>query len=423
MKRALIIVYYWPPTGGSGVQRWVKFSKYMPGMGWQPVVYTPENPEQLAVDGSLLSEVPPEAEVIKTHISEPYAAARKIMGRGSGEKGSGLNPVNGQKKSFKQKLALFIRGNFFIPDPRVSWVRPSVRYLKEYLKEHPVDVIVTSGPPQSMHLIGLGLHKATGIPWVADFRDPWTKMYYFKHLGLSAPARRRHERLEQAVLDGCDAVVSVTPMVQADFRAATETPVHLICNGYDGDDFASGPPRRTDGKFRIVHTGLFASDGNPVALWKAIAALPFREQTEIRLAGKVDPEILEAIRAEGLEGNLVNLGYLSHEEAVAELRAADMLMLPLRRDPEYRKAYPGKIFEYLAARKPVLGIGQEDGASAQLLRSAGAGVMADWDRQDEMAAFIEGVHSGAIKAEGRDIDKYSRRELTRAMVELFNKLS
>ena len=207
MKRVLVITYYWPPSGGSGVQRWVKFAKYLPSEGWQPVIYTPENPELIAVDKTLGSEIPPEAEIVRTKIVEPYNAYRMLMGKDSsidiktftqdaasggetGASGGEVNPINAQKKSFKQKISLFIRGNFFIPDPRVMWVGPSVRFLKKYLREHPVDAIVTTGPPQSMHLIGLKLSEPTGIPWVADFRDPWTKMFYFKHLGLCSWAEK-----------------------------------------------------------------------------------------------------------------------------------------------------------------------------------------------------------------------------------------
>ena len=234
MKRLLIITYYWPPTGGSGVQRWVKFSKYLPEFGWQPVVYTPENPEQLARDESLLADIPACAEVVKTHISEPYEIYRRLTG---GKQGQEVNPVNAQKKNWKQRLSLWVRGNCFIPDPRIGWVRPSVRFLKKYLTEHPVDAVVTTGPPQSVHLIGLGLKKALGLHWIADFRDPWTEMFYYKHLGLSAAADRRHRRLEQAVLDGADTVISVSPPVAADFQSKTKTPVVLITNGFDESDF------------------------------------------------------------------------------------------------------------------------------------------------------------------------------------------
>ena len=418
LKRLLIITYYWPPTGGSGVQRWVKFSKYLPEFGWQPVVYTPENPEQLARDESLLKDIPACAEVIKTHISEPYEIYRRLTG---GKAGQEVNPVNAQRKSWKQRLSLWIRGNCFIPDPRVGWVRPSVRFLKKYLREHPVDAVVTTGPPQSVHLIGLRLKKELGLRWIADFRDPWTEMFYYKHLGLSAAADRRHRRLEQAVLDGADKVISVSPPVAADFQARTKTPVVLITNGFDESDFRSSEvntPQRPRAEIRLVHTGLFAADGNPLNLWDALAErcaadADFRARLQIRLAGKVDAAITDAIRARGLGDNLVELGYLPHDETVREQREADILLLPLRREPEYAKVLPGKIFEYLAARRPVLGIGQEDGAAATVLRDAAAGEMFDWDKKEELLAFLDAAHPQTA-----GIEKYTRRALTERLAEV-----
>lgn len=422
MKRALIITYYWPPTGGSGVQRWVKFSKYLPELGWQPVIYTPENPEQLAVDESLLKDVPECAEIIKTHIREPYEAYRALFG-----KKKEVNPINSQKKSFKKKLSVWIRGNFFIPDPRAGWVRPSVKYLKKYLEEHPVDVVVTTGPPQSMHLIGRGLKRATGVRWIADFRDPWTEMFYFKHLGLTKCSQRRHRRLEQTVLDEADAIISVTPLVQKDFQAKTETPVALITNGFDEDDFPALAASPCKEMFSIVHTGLFASDGNPLLLWDVLAQrctadVQFRKALRIRLAGKVDVEIIQAIKDRGLEDNLDLLGYLPHDKTVQEQRSADMLILPLRQEPEYRKVLPGKIFEYLAARRPVLGIGQEDGAAAAVLSDSRAGAMYDWDKKQELDNFIEDCWQSHLSPEakpaGSDIDKYTRRALAKELVKI-----
>ena len=242
MRRLLIITYYWPPTGGSGVQRWVKFSKYLPEQGWQPVIYTPENPEQLARDESLLSDIPACAEVIKTHITEPYEVYRRLTGS---KQAAEVNPVNARKKSWKQRLSLWIRGNCFIPDPRVGWVRPSVRYLKKYLREHPVDAVVTTGPPQSVHLIGLGLKKALGLHWVADFRDPWTEMFYYKHLGLTAASDRRHHRCgTYPTICGPDPELFLSYRPQAESQTPTRTmsyayPGHCMATHAQGGELRS----------------------------------------------------------------------------------------------------------------------------------------------------------------------------------------
>ena len=392
-KRVLIISYYWPPTGGSGVQRWVKFAKYLPSEGWQPVIYTPLNPEAITVDESLLSEIPPQVEVIKRKIFEPYNIYRALTGAKNRTAQSGeVNPINAQKKSFTQKLSMWIRGNMFIPDPRCFWIGPSVRFLKKYLKEHPVDIIVSTGPPHSMHLIARKVARSTGIPWVADFRDPWTKMFYFKHLALSPWAERKHARLEKMVLDDASVVVAVSPLVQDEFKAMTTTEVELITNGFDEDDFAVKPQR--DEYFSITHTGLFASDGNPDILWKVLAEKcrrdsKFKKLLRIRLAGKTDKQITESIVAAGLGENLEDLGYCNHNDAVCLQKSSSLLILPLRKEPEYRATLPGKLFEYLASERPILGIGQTDGAMARIISQTQAGFVFGWDDSASISRYID----------------------------------
>lgn len=419
MKKVLIISYYWPPTGGSGVQRWVKFTKYLRRFGWEPVIYTPENPEQLSVDESLLTDIPQGVEVLRRHISEPYAIYHKFFG--ASDKGAGVNPLNQQKKTFKQRLVVRLRGNLFIPDPRRGWVRPSVCFLTKYLKDNPVDAVVTTGPPHSMHLIGMRLKARLGVRWIADFRDPWTEMHYFKHMGLFPWTAAKHRRMEQRVLDSADAVIAVSAPVRDDFQARTSTPVYLITNGFDADDFASFPAALPQDRFTLVHTGLFASDGNPLRLWDTLARKcaedrNFKSQLRIRLAGKTDVEIFEALKMRGLQDNVEDLGYLPHFKTTELQRSANVLLLPLRDEPEYAKALPGKIFEYLAARRPVLGIGQEGGAAATVLSDAGAGVMYDWDRTEPVRNFIESAWERHLAGEDGplegNIEKYSRLSLT-----------
>lgn len=427
MKRVLIITYYWPPSGGSGVQRWVKFSKYLPSQGWQPVIYTPENPDMPSIDQSLYSDIPGEAEIIKRPITEIYSIYRRI----SGNKGGGeVNPINSQKKTLKQKLMLAIRGNLFIPDPRISWLRPSVRFLKKYLREHPVDVIVSTGPPHSMHLIAREVSKATGIPWVADFRDPWTKLFYFKHLALSDWARKKHEKLEKMVLDDASAVVAVSPLVQEEFKTMTGNRIELVTNGYDPEDF--GQIVEPDGHFNIVHTGLFASDGNPETLWKVLSDLcredaRFADQLRIRLVGKNDTMILDSIHAAGLERNLVDLGYRDHTVAVREQMGSTMLILPLRKEPEYRATLPGKLFEYLGSQRPVLGIGQTDGAMARILADTGAGETFEWDDEAGIRTYMlkrweKFLAGDDDSVPDNNIEQYSRKATARKMAALLESL-
>ena len=418
------------------MQRWVKFAKYLPLEGWQPVIYTPENPEQLATDESLAAEIPAEAEVVKTRIVEPYEIYKKLLrNSGHSKEAVEVNPVNAQNKSFLQKAAMWVRGNLFRPDPRCLWIGPSVRFLKKYLKEHPVDLIVSTGPPQSMHLIGRRLALETGIPWIADFRDPWTKIFYFKHLSMTRATEKWHKKMEKRVLDDATVVVAVSPLVQQEFQAMTQTPVELITNGFDECDFSAERCHKAEGglsqEFCITHTGLFAADGNPIVLWDVLSEKynsddAFRKSLKIKLIGKTDDSILAALNTSGLSEAVDNIGYLPHSEAVEQQRNASLLILPLRKEPEYKAVLPGKLFEYLASRRPVLGIGQPDGAMAMILKQTQTGAVIDWEDRDSIKQFIDSCWekhlAGELTIEGGDISQFTRRNLTHRMAQLFDSL-
>ncbi len=474
MRRVLIISYYWPPSGGSGVQRWVKFAKYLPELGWEPVVYTPSNPEAPARDESLLAEVDG-VEVIRTRIFEPYGLYAKLFRR---EKAAApkVNTVDAGKRSLAGRIAMWLRGNLFIPDPKCLWVGPSVRFLQDYLREHPVDIIISTGPPHTMHLIARALARKTGLPWVADFRDPWTKVFYFKHLSLTACSRRRHEKLEKQVLDDASLVVAVSPMVQDEFRAMTDTPVALVTNGFDEADYGGCPvgaghdaltasqaccgspsvtPGSAEGLFTLTHTGLFARDGIPTVLWEVLAEkcgadAEFRQKLRIALVGKTDREVLESLSAAGLQGNVTDWGYQPHPEAVARQMAASVLLLPLRKEPEYKAVLPGKLFEYLGSGRPILGIGAPDGAMARILQdltdsvpetdaAAPGYAVCDWEDKAAMKAYIDNAWEQFCKSSRGaseetdstqaaagpsrpDVSRYSRRSTAAAMARLLDGL-
>ncbi len=407
-KRVLIITYYWPPTAGSGVQRWLKMSKYLPQYGWQPVIYTPENPEAGMTDESLLRDIAPEAEVIKRPILEPYAVFNALTGNkgknsGKASAGSGaVNPINAVgHKSPLMRLSLWLRANVFVPDPRFLWIRPSVRFLKQYLREHPVDAIVSTGPPHSMHLIARALHRSMGIPWTADFRDPWTRIFYFKHLPLTRRSRKRYAAMELSVLREADHVVAVTDNMVRDFLEELgpgqqdKGKFHVIENGYDEADFTGITAAELPAGFNLVHTGLFSAEGNPRRLWKVLAELcrdlpGFGRDLHLTFAGKTDPEILAAVREAGLGDRLTDLGYIPHHEANRLQKAADLLLLPLREEPE------------------AAGILTE-----RSLAATRTGRIFDWEEEAPLKEYLTALYTRTLAFDPDDgvISAYTRRSL------------
>lgn len=437
-KRVLIITYYWPPTAGSGVQRWLKMSKYLPQYGWQPVIYTPENPEAGMTDESLLRDIAPEAEVIKRPILEPYAVFNALTGNkgkysGKASAGSGaVNPINAVgHKSPLMRLSLWLRANVFVPDPRFLWIRPSVRFLKKYLREHPVDAIVSTGPPHSMHLIARELHRSTGIPWTADFRDPWTRIFYFKHLPLTRRSRKRYAAMELSVLREADHVVAVTDNMVRDFLEElgpgqqNKGKFHVIENGYDEADFTGITAAELPAGFNLVHTGLFSAEGNPRRLWKVLVELcrdlpGFGRDLHLTFAGKTDPEILAAVREAGLGDCLTDRGYIPHHEANRLQKAADLLLLPLREEPEAAGILTGKYFEYLAAGRPIAAFGPHGSVLEHSLAATRTGRIFDWEEEGPLKEYLTALYTRTLSfaPDPGAISAYTRRSLAGSYAEV-----
>lgn len=430
MKRVLIITYYWPPSGGSGVQRWLKMSKYLPENDWQPVIYTAEDAEYPVEDPSLEQDVAKEAEIIRRPIVEPYTYYKKFLGMKKGEKvKAGFINEGTKKNGWKESLSVWLRGNFFIPDARCWWVKPSVKYLTGYLKEHPVDAMISTGPPHSMHLIAKALHKKFNIPWVADFRDPWTDIDFYKDLKLTRCADRKHHRLENQVLTEATKVVTVGWDCARGLERHGAKDVAVITNGYD-ETFVETQGRASlhqSTMFTMSHIGIIGENRNPESFWQVIGELTPSIDLKIKLIGQVDNSVIESIKRNNIEKYVEIIPYIPHNQVIEEQAKSDVLLLFVNNTPNAKGILTGKIFEYMASGRPILCLGPEDGDSARILNETKTGITVDFDDKEKMKSVILDLttkyqENQLITNDIKAVEKYSRRNLTKEFVTILNEI-
>ena len=432
MKRVLIITYYWPPSGGSGVQRWLKMSKYLPGYGWQPVIYTTKDAEYPVEDPSLEKDVCAEAEIIRRPIVEPYNFYKKFLGLKKDQKvKAGFIDDSGKQKGWKEKLSVWIRGNFFIPDARCWWVRPSVRYLKKYLKAHPVDAIISTGPPHSMHLIAMKLKKALNIQWIADFRDPWTEIDFYDELMLTRCADRKHHRLERQVLTQADHVVTVSWNWAQGLERLGAKEALVIQNGYDWESEADTLQTALSPEFSITYLGIIGPARNAPTLWQALSELKetekdFAQNLKLNLIGQVDQSVIRDLETAGLTDNTVITPHVPHHEVQRIQSASQVLLLLVNNAPNAKGILTGKLYEYLASGRPILAIGPEDGDAARVLKETQSGVIVDFEDKEKMKEVVKDLYhkylnGGLHSNESKEIEKYSRKAWAGAYAKLLDR--
>jgi hypothetical protein len=397
--------------------------KYLPEFDVEPHVYLPENPTYPLLDEKLASEVSDKAIIIKQPIFEPYGLASVFSKNKTKKISSGIIP-NQKKQSFVEKAMIWIRGNVFIPDARVFWVAPSVTFLKKYLKVHQIDTIITTGPPHSLHLIGLQLKKEMNITWLADFRDPWTTIGYHKQLKLSAWAANKHKSLEKEVMNTCDQLIVTSPTTKTEFEAITSKPIAVITNGYDVEKVVKKP---LDEKFTLAHIGSFLSARNPRILWKALQKLTsahpaFKAQLELKLIGAVSAEVLQSIKEFGLESYVNHLGYLPHDEAIVAQRSSQVLLLIEIDSEETKCIIPGKLFEYMVSERPIISIGPAQADFANIIKETNTGTFFTYDELEALKSQIqlcfEQFQQNNLKVYPVGLQQYSRKALTEKLAKL-----
>jgi len=433
VKKFLIITYYWPPAGGAGVMRWAKMTKYISQYGWSPVVYTPSDGETGVHDDSLLKEIPASTTVVKTPIWEPYNLYKAFLGRKKKDKlYSGF--INEKKKaSVAQKISVFIRGNFFIPDARMFWIKPSTKFLKKYLAENPVDAIISTGPPHSMHLIAEKVHRATGIPWIADFRDPWTNIDFYRDLQLTSWADKKHHRLELKVLNTASKVVTVTWRSRDEFKALCgRDDIEVIPNGFDDADFPVDLRGPLDKDFAIVHIGSMNKDRNPEVFWKAThkalaASADLKSKLKIRLVGPVDFSVRSSVEQYDLQVYTDFVEFIPHDEAVKLQQQAQINLLVINNSPNSRTIIPGKLYEYLGSGRPLLAIGPKDSDSAKVIELTKGGVVHEYDDveglKNRILEYFELYKAGNLNGNAEGTQQFTRRHLAREYARVMDSLT
>ncbi len=416
MKKVLIITYYWPPSGGAGVQRWLKFAKYLPEYGWQPVILTvdPRYASYPQRDESLAAEIHPDCLVYHTKSFELYNLYKLISGKKEVPYGGFANE---SKEGLLQKISKFLRGNFLLPDPRKGWNKYALKKAIELIHEFNIETVVTTSPPHSTQLIGLKLKQKLKLRWIADLRDPWTDIYYYNQFKHTALARKIDLKYERQVVENADLLITVSEDVKRIFAEKSALPVAaktvVIPNGFDEEDFSiSNIPAET--QKIMTYTGTISESYDVDCLMEALSRLDqkLKAQLLIRFVGKVPQSVVQKFRSSGVELELV--GYVNHPKSIEYLLRSDLLLLVIPKVANNRGILTGKFFEYLASRKPILAIGPTDGDLAKIIQETNCGKLFDYSDTEEMLRFVsENLdHPGQI-SDQESAGSYSRRMLTK----------
>lgn len=432
MKKVLIISYYWPPSGGIGVLRCLKIAKYLREFGWEPIVFTAKDAHYPTLDPSNDKDIPKDLTVLRQKIWEPYHIYKFITRK---EKTANVNNVfyvKEDKPSLAHRLSVWIRSNFFIPDARAMWIRPSVKYLTQYLKDNPVDAIFSDGPPHSNTRIATLLKQKTGTPWLADFQDPWTQVDYYQLLSLTKWGDAKHRRMEQAAFKAADKITIVSPTWKRDLEELGAKNVTVIPWGFDPADYPTKPPKIVT-SFAFTHLGIMGYDRNPATFFKVLSDLKseladFGKHLKIRLVGQVDYSITESYTVNGLAENVEMIGSVPRQKALELTLSSPVLLLLLNQQSNAQGRIPGKLFEYLAARRPILTLGGTDSDVAGIIQTTKSGQTCDYEDYEAIKKnvkylynqYLAGTLADPVQSE---IDQYSVKTLTGKIAGLLNDIS
>ncbi|MCK4827329.1 glycosyltransferase [bacterium] len=430
MRKVLIITYYWPPSGGPGVQRVLKFSKYLPEFGWQPIILTVKNGEYPAIDETLAEDIPECCKVFKTNSIEPNLLYKKFTGMKPDEN-LPVAVLAEKDVNWKKRWANWIRLNLFIPDAKIGWIPFAVREGKKIIEREKPELIFSSSPPPTVHLIAQKLATWSGVKWVADFRDPWTDIYHYDRAVRSLYSRSRDRRLERGVLNAADVLTTVSRNVSSllEAKKGSGTTIEVIPNGYDEADFRDLDRVKRFNGFTLTYAGKMNNQQNPTRLWEVLNNLvrsdqQFAENFQMLFMGNITSEIMDAIEANNLRDNLKIAGYVNHNRMIENLYKSHILLLLIPNTKNNQGIVTGKLFEYLPTENFILGVGPENGDAAKILHETNTGKMFGFEEIEEVGNEIERQYGNWQKGIRREVNEeeireYSRRKSVDKLAEIF----
>ena len=417
----LIITYYWPPAGGPGVQRWLKFVKYLPEFNIEPILFVPKNANYPLLDNTLNNDIKNGLKVIRFPITEISGFLPKLKFLKSIRSGNISKPKN---QTFIQKVFFFIRGNLFIPDMKIFWKTSSVNFLSDYISQNNIDTIITTGPPHSIHLIGLELKRSLNINWISDFRDPWVNLNYLNRFHLLSSSKKRHKNLRNRVLISSDAVIVTSEKLKNLFLNIT-TNVFKITNGFD----YINKEIILDKKFSISHVGSLYDERNPSFLWDVIEEIyennnNFKNDFQINLIGNNSEKIKNNLNTKKFHSCVNYYDYVNHNHAIQLMGSSQTLLMIEANDLESSYAIPGKLFEYLNSKRPIIAVGPSKSEVSKIISKTKSGKFFTYNQGLYLKQYIEEIYNnykrGIIKYKTRNIQLYERRNLTKKLAKIIN---
>lgn len=422
MKKVLIITYYWPPSGGGGVQRWVKFVKYLPKFNIEPIVLTvnPEDASYAVIDTSLANEIPHDLSIFKTKSREPFSFYKNLTSKKEIPFGGFANEEN---PGILQKFSRFVRGNFFIPDARIGWNYFAYKQAKKLIHKYNIKTVITSSPPHSTQLIGLKLKKNFDLHWIADLRDPWTDIYYYNQMYHSPIAKLQDMKKELAVLQNADTIIVVSKSIKELFESKIKMnereKINIISNGFDESDFQKSVVNKNS-KFIITYTGTLADNYHIDGFLNALIRFVKKHgdaKIQLQFVGRVSGKYLDIIENSEMKSICTFKGHVDHNTSISYLQNANALFLAIPDVLQNEGILTGKLFEYLAARKPIIGVGPVNGDASVIIEECSAGRMFSYSDIDSMSKYINDLFLKWLESEetvpkSEVYNNYSRENLT-----------